>query len=588
MKELLGVGASPGKAVGKARVWRANAESARAELPPAGTPQEEWQRLEAARAALRHTLETLARESTAESTPQGSAAAELFAAHIDILDDLSLVEMLQEGVHQERLRAETAVENTFGEFVALFSALDDPLFAARANDVRDLQAQLLALLTNPAEGGRNALYDLPANTILLADDLMPSEVARLDPACVAGIALAHGSRLAHASILARSMGIPMVCQLGETALTEAAGRDCLIDGESGRFIIEPDPQSIAQSTAASAQLAVQGKDTDAHPLTGVQQTGDGVAVAVLANLNTMEEVGQIAHFGADGIGLLRTEFLFAREREAPSVARQAEQYATILRALDDTPLYVRAFDFGGDKRMAWHTVAAAEEDAELRGVRFLLAHPELLRNQYLALLQAVAQCQQEADKPTDRVRYLLPMVALPEEIDVVRAFLDEVAAAEGWNDTTCAIEIGAMIEIPSAALMAGEIASRCAMISIGSNDLAQFLFAGDRSQRDAAARADALHPAVLRTIGQICRAAAAHNRPVSLCGEMAGNPLATPLLLGLGVTELSVTPSAAPVVKGAVGRYTLEECRALAAAALAAPDLAAVHALLGDFAAQRE
>jgi phosphoenolpyruvate-protein phosphotransferase len=577
MKELSGIGASPGVVLGRARVWNTYAMGDRLEPRAAGTPQEEWQRLEMALAAL---LEQLGARAAGNNT-----SAELFAAHADILNDPSLVEMLQEYIHQDKIDAVGAVESTFGEFVALFSALDDPLFAARANDVRDLQTQLLTLLAHRTDDMQGTAEQFPAGTILLASDLMPSEVARLDAAHVAGIALAHGSRLAHAAILARSMGIPMVCQLGDTLFADAVGQECLLDGDDGRLVLDPDEGAALPANTPTGDLTTHAANGVAHRVMGEQQTRDGFTLAVLANLNTQNELEQIVGFGADGVGLLRTEFFFAREREAPSIAAQAEHYGRILQTLGDAPLYVRAFDFGGDKHMAWRTSPSEPGDTDLRGVRFLLAHPDMLRNQYLALLRTVAEAARGEVGLRSKVRYLLPMVALPEEVDIVRAFLDEAAAAEGLIDSSQAIEVGAMIEIPSAALMAGEIAARCEMISIGSNDLAQFLFAGDRSQRDAAAIADALHPAVLRIIEQICLSATAHNRPISLCGEMAGNPLATPLLLGLGITELSVTPSAVPVVKAAIGRYTLEECRALGRKALAAPDFATVRGLLIDFAA---
>jgi phosphocarrier protein FPr len=574
MKELSGIGASPGKSLGRARIWRDDAENRRATAHSAGTPQQEWQRIESARTELLQSLE--------ERASRDDVAAELFAAHGAILSDLSLIEMLQEGVHVERLSAEAAVEATLGDFVALFSALDDPLFAARANDVRDLEAQLLRLLVPPLQDNQPSEDELQEGTILVANDLMPSDVARLDPARVVGIALAHGSPLAHAAILARSMGIPMVCHLGDTLLDEAAGMDCWLDGDQGRLVVEPEP-SIALAYDTSPERGAGQAQEAWQRLTIMQQTRDQVAVSVLANLNTMDELTQIAHFGADGIGLLRTEFLFARERDVPSADTQAQRFAEILRALGDAPLYVRAFDFGGDKHAPWLAPASREEDADLRGIRLLLAHPDILRDQYTALLRAVELVSQEKEHSQQRVRYLLPMIALPEEMESVRAFLDEVAAAEELTDLARTVEIGAMIEIPSAALMAGEIAVHCQMISIGSNDLAQFIFAGDRSQQDASALADALHPAVLRVIRQICASAALHSCPVSLCGEVAGNPLATPLLLGLGVTEFSVAPHAAPVVKAAIGQYTLEECRALAEQALAAPGLATVQGLLSAF-----
>lgn len=587
MKEYRGVAASPGVALGIARVivqdaGHASVGSTRVPSPRAATevsmtPAEEWRRLEEAR---RELASALRRQTTEGSQP----AAELFDAHVSILEDTTLVEMLQEAIEVERLSAYDAVKSVFGDFAALFSALDDPLFAARAADVRDLERQLLALLATDEDTSHDPIAYLPPGAIVVMRDLVPSDVVRLDASRVAGIALASGSPLAHGSILARSMGIPVVCRLGEEILRLCDGDECLLDGDGGRLILAPD--------AATSSIQYTRNPSDSQrvtvPTSPVQSpcayTADRVPLPTLANLNTLDELALVQRSGADGIGLLRTEFLFARHNVEPTVEEQTTAYVEILIALGDAPCNVRAFDLGGDKRVPWLQMHPDHGDGALTGIRLLFARPQVLRNQYRALLRAIASLAGEGVARTAPVRFLLPMVAVPEEVDAALAMLAEVEAEERFNREAALLEIGAMIEIPSAALMASEIAARCDSMSIGSNDLAQFLFAGDRSQRDAAVWAHGLHPAVLRTVALICEGARSQARPVSLCGEIAANPLATPLLLGLGVSEVSVTPTTVPLVKAALGRYTLEECQTLASIALAAPDTESVLQLLNDFA----
>lgn len=578
MNEYRGVGASPGRVLGKALICPSDLENTPTRRAPPAPPHVEWQRIEAAHAQLLANLRLRATEHGAVGKREHAALDE---AHTAILSDVSLMEMMHEAVHLEKRSAEAAVEATFGEFVALFSALDDPLFAARANDVRDLRAQMLALLVSTEQDAADPLATPPPDTILIMRDLLPSEVARLNPQRIAGIALAHGSPLAHAAILARSMGIPLVCHLGEAVLHVHDGAPCLLDGAHGSLTFAPDAELLpvdAASQTAGRALRPTGEITVLHQ---VQRTREGVPVPVQANVNTLDEADLVGRYGGDGIGLLRTEFLFARFGASPTIDEQSTCYAHILKTLAGAPCAIRAFDFGGEKQSPWLRTPPGDDAETRRGVRLLFAYPDLLRTQFRALLRAIRATRQDASLQA-QVRFLVPMVALPEEMDKVRVLLDAVAAEEADAESAASVALAAMIEIPSSALMAKEIAARCAMLSIGSNDLAQFLFAGDRSQQDAAAYANALHPAMLRMIAHLGEVAAAANCPLSLCGELAGNPLATPLLLGLGVTELSAPPAAIPLVKAAVGRYTLEECRVLAAQALAATDTAAVLALIGD------
>lgn len=555
MKEYHGAAAAPGKVLGKTLQLRpvlASSPAPLTKLPPAA----EYQRLQ-------HALERLSSDLTQHAAHANPEVAELLAAHQAILSDTTLHDHLRAAILQQAHSAQQAVASVFGEVEAQFAALDDPLFAARTADVRDLRAQLLAALEGhaPAAG---TLEDLPRGTILLAHDLAPSQVLCLNPDHVVGIALAEGSPLAHSSILARSMGIVLICRLGAAILEIADGTPCLIDGERALLVVEP-PEELSSHIEYIEHMQPEVAAESAT----LRHTADGVAIAVLANLNRTDDLPLLARYGVDGIGLLRSEFFFAHHAAPPTVEAQTALYAAALAALPaGTSCTVRAFDVGGDKSLPW----LPQTETRLRGIRLLLHTPDILRDQFRALLRAALGSQVQ-------MRLLLPMIALPDEIIAARQLLHEVAHAEG-ADKMQRIELGAMIELPSAALMAQEIAAHCDFLAIGSNDLAQFLFASDRSAYDAGALADGLHPAVLRTIAMVCQAAQRAARPVAICGELARNPAAAPLLIGLGARELSVSPAAVPLVKAVIGRYTLDQCRAIADAALAAPNLDAVQQLL--------
>ena len=566
---LHGLAASPGIGIGTLLLYRPGlalplvtattplTNGARAQLDP----QAEWERFCTAHTRVDAELEQLGNNGN-------SLIAEIFAAHRVILHDKTLLNSVQAAIFEQHVDAVTATHQVISQLADLFHALEDDYFAGRAVDILDLGQRLLAHLG--AALSRPQLAQLPPNTILAAEDLSPSDLAELPPGHVLGIALAHSTPTAHSAILARSLGIPLVCTLDAPLLQVLPGQTAIVDGNRGQVLIEVEPEEMQRYTAIrqlyldqSAAALVQ-----AHTLAYTQ---DGVLVPVLANANSPQEVAQCRATGADGIGLLRTEYLFRGRAVPPTYGEQQATYAEFLAQVNQQ-LTVRALDAGGDKPVDY--IAHHREDNPflgLRGIRLLIAEPELLRTQYRALQAAACTAPTQVE-----VRFMLPMISTLEEITSVRAILQAVDAESSLTP----LKIGIMIEVPSAALIARVLAPHVDFFSIGTNDLAQYVLASDRTNSTVARMVDPLHPAVLALIAQTCAAAREFGRPVSLCGEVAGDPLAVPLLLGLGVTELSVPLPAVPIIKETVRHLDLAHCRPLALTALTCASAAEVRHLL--------
>jgi phosphoenolpyruvate-protein phosphotransferase len=489
-----------------------------------------------------------------------------------ILQDKTLLDSIRAAIFEQRLSAVTATHQVIGELAKVFHGFDDEYFAGRALDIQDIGQRLLKNMG--ASLARPSLTNLVPQTILVAEELTPSDLAQLPAGYVQGIALAYSTPTAHSAILARSMGIPLVCTLGQELLQLAPGQTAIVDGHAGQLLVEASKQKLAHYV----RVRQYDLDQDAQALAHAHApalTQDGVRVPVYVNANSPQEVSQSRSAGADGIGLLRTEYLFRGRETPPSFAEQQATYAEFMAQVDQQ-LTVRALDAGGDKPVAF--IAHHREDNPflgVRGVRLLLEEPELLRTQYHALRAAACHAP-----PHLEVRFMLPMISTVEEVSTVRAILAE--STEEDKDLPL-LKIGIMIEVPSAALIARTLAPLVDFFSIGTNDLAQYVLASDRTNSTVARMADPLHPAVLALIKLTCDAGQAFGKPVSLCGELAGDPAAAPLLLGLGVGELSVPLPAVPLVKEMVRHVDLDHCRTLAAAVLACDSAAAVRALLNSY-----
>jgi phosphocarrier protein FPr/phosphocarrier protein len=555
--QLRGVIASRGLAVGPAAQLR------RPELAVAedGSGEEhEWEALDGARTALRVRLQRRAAAVAGTVDP----GAEIAAAHLALLDDPELVAAARALIAQGK-SAGFAWRSAMREQARSLSALEDERLRERADDLLDLETQVLSALAGLAATPPPAV---PDGAIIIARDLLPSQLLSLEAARVAGLCAAQGGATSHAAILAAAMGIPALMALGAGVLAVPEGTPLLLDAERG--VLEVDP---GESRLASARAELTRRTARRVAARAAAQrpgaTADGERIEVLANVGSAPEARAAVVNGAEGCGLLRTEFLFLERQAAPDEAEQRRAYQEIADALGARPLTVRTLDAGGDKPIAYLPLPAEENPAlGLRGVRTSLAYPELLRVQLRAILTVRAS-------PAPRV--LLPMITDIAELESIRALIEELAAELGVSSP---VSVGVMIETPASAVLAERFARDADFLSIGTNDLTQYTLAMDRGHPGLAPRLDALHPAVLALIATSAAGARAHGRHAAVCGGLASEPLAAPLLVGLGVNELSAVPAMIPEVKARIAAVTLERCRALAAEARRQESAAAVRALL--------
>jgi multiphosphoryl transfer protein len=517
--------------------------------------------LDRGRAAVRARLE---RRAGASAEGAGArAAAEIAAAHRELLDDPELLGAARLELSQGR-SAGFAWRLAVRAAAAKLRGLADPRLRERVDDLLDLETQVLLALSGR---GAAATPELPEHSIVIARELLPSQLVALDAGRVAGLAMAAGGATSHVAIIAAAMGLPALVALGPRALGLADGTPLLLDAERGVLEIEP---PVARLEAARATLAARRAQLAAEQAAAQRdcQLADGTRIEVFANVGSLAEAEAAVRNGAEGCGLLRTEFLFLDRQLPPAEAEQTAEYQKIAQALAGRPLTIRTLDAGGDKPIAYLRQPPEENPAlGLRGVRTSLAHPELLRQQLRAIL---------AVHPPEQCRILLPMITDIADVAAVRAVLDEICAERRIERR---VEVGVMIETPASALLADQLAAVADFFSVGTNDLTQYTLAIDRGNAQLAARLDALHPAVLRLIDRAAFAAATHGRMVAVCGGLASDPLAAPILVGLGVTELSAVGAVIPRLKACLSRWTLAECRALAQQALAQRDAAAVRAL---------
>ena len=548
---LQGVIASRGFAVGQAvQLRRPHVEVAEA---GAGADHEN--------AALDHARAAVRAQLLRRAGPD--AAREIAAAHLELLDDPEVLAGARALVSQGK-SAGFAWRAALGSGIEALRALSDERLRERVDDLLDLEAQVLVALAGAA-ASRTA--ELPAQAIVIGRELLPSQLAALDAGRVAGICMAAGGPTSHASILAAAMGIPALVALGPQVLALRDGTALVLDAQRGVLEIDPGQARLA---AARTQVAGRLARRTAEQAAAQREcrTADGTRIEVLANIGSLAEAQTAVRNGAEGCGLLRTEFLFLGRLSPPLEAEQTAEYQRIADTLGSRPVTIRTLDAGGDKPIAYLPLPPEDNPAlGLRGVRTSLAYPQLLRTQLRAVL---------AVRPPERCRLLLPMITDVDEIHAVRALLEEVRRELGRS---APIPVGVMIETPAAAMLAERIAAVADFLSIGTNDLTQYTLAMDRGHPQLAHRLDALHPAVLRLIARTVEGARAHGRHAAVCGGLASEPLAAPLLIGLGVHELSAVPAVIPQLKERIARTSLEACRALAQQALRQETAAAVREL---------
>jgi multiphosphoryl transfer protein len=561
---LTGLPGAPGIVSGPARHLRLAAP----EIPTgsSGDPEEEWAVLERALEQVRAEIGA-ARQSVEARAGEYSAA--IFDAHLLFLDDDALLEPTRRAIFEEGRNAAEAWYAASEAVAADYRSLDDEYMRARADDLTGVARQVVAALT-----GAGGAPSLARPGIVVAADLTPADTAALDRKLAQGIATAAGSPTSHSAILARSLGVPAAVGLGEALLEVPEDTALLLDGDAGVVFVEPRDDIIAEYGRQSEMREETAREARARAAEPAL-TRDGHSVEVVANIGSPDDVSVALANGAEGVGLLRTEFLFLERDSMPSEDEQYAAYSRIAEALKGRPLVLRTLDVGADKPLPY---LPAQREANpflgVRGIRFALARPELLETQLRAALRT------SAEHP---LKVMFPMVATLEEYRQARSALERVREELEQAGTAVPeeLEVGVMIEVPAAALAAEVFAPEVDFFSLGTNDLTQYTMAAERGNASVAGLADGLHPSVLRLIRIVAEAGSRHGRWVGVCGELASDLTAVPVLVGLGITELSANAPAIPAVKQAVRNIDAGAARALVDEALTLSAAAEVRALVG-------
>ncbi|WP_148416307.1 phosphoenolpyruvate--protein phosphotransferase [Haloferax sp. KTX1] len=558
-RTLSGIGVTPLSGVGTVVWYRPDADLPEPPAPEDVDEDAELARFEDARAAAEDELEA-ERERTAERVGEEEAA--VFDAHVQFLNDPQITDGVTDAI-EGGLPAEHAVQETFSEFVEQFENMGGRM-GERADDLRDVRDRLVRVLS---DGERVDLSSLPEGSVVVAERLTPSDTAQLDPERVAGFVTVTGGRTSHAAIFARSLALPAIVGVGEELQSVEDGTEVVVDGESGDLVVDPTDER-KEAAAAAADVDIRHESVE---------TADGVDIEVAANIGTLADLGPAVDRGADGVGLFRTEFLFLDRESPPDEDEQYEAYVEALESFDGGRVVVRTLDIGGDKPVPYLDLPD-EENPFLgeRGIRRSLGpDADLFETQVRALLRAAAS----ADGANLSV--MLPLVSTVEELRAGRERFESVAAdldAEGVANELP--EFGIMVETPAAAFMADRFAPHVDFFSIGTNDLAQYVMAAERGNERVSELGDYRQPAVLRAIDATVSAAEGEDCWVGMCGEMAGDPDLTELLVGLGLDELSMSAVTVPQVKAAVADTDTADARALAERVLQADTKAEVAEIL--------
>jgi phosphotransferase system enzyme I (PtsI) len=567
VERLTGIGVSSGVAVGRAVILTQRTEVMRFPIPP-DRVEREVQALHAAREQSRQQLRDII--ARVAQGPAGELAA-LFDAQVLMLDDEMLIGQAEKIIRNERVNAAWAVHRAYEGLYELFSKMEDPYLRERENDVADVAGRLRMNLRHGARGPKELLSQIDGPSILIADELTASVAAQLDWSRVQGFATDAGSRTYHTAILARSLKVPAIVGLHDASLRIAAGTPVVVDGTTGELVVAPAPDVIEEAQRRAAWPRRKGTGAgEAGPIT----TTDGVRIRLEANIELLEDLEYLNEYGAEGVGLYRSEFMLSgRALESVTEDEQYAMYRSLIEQVAPRPVTIRTFDL--DERQIGRNQRQSERRRTrpgLRGLRLGLANPELLRAQLRALVRASAH---------GALRIMFPFVTGVEEVRQARAILAELMSGFSRADAD-RIKVGVMIEVPSAALAADLLAPEVDFFTIGTNDLIQYSLAVDRTDDRMSDLYEPLHPAVLRLIRLVRRAARRHGIPVSLCGEMASDPALVGLLVGLGLTEFSMTPGAIPIVRQVVQELSAQDARRLAGHALGLATAAEIEAYLFD------
>lgn len=567
MERLKGIGVSPGLASGRAVVLMQRAQVLRYHVAPERIA-DEIERLGHSRDRSRQQLEDIRARVARRRGPE---LASLFDAQVLMLDDPMLVPRAEALVRSELVNAEWAVQRVFDEFSLVFDEIADPYLRERKGDVADLVGRLKMNLRQDVTTTRDLLRALEEASVLIADELTPSLAAQVDWTKVRGFATDAGSRTYHTAILARSLDVPAVVGLHEAVARVRPGQMVVIDGSSDELIIDPDEATLARVEQLSHDR------TPAHDTDGDRRrpaaTADGMPVRLDANIEFVDDLAAARYAGAEGVGLYRSEFLLTGQRSLPTEDQQYAVYRSMLEGMAPLPVTVRTFDVdedqlalrSADPMLGGSWIAEGERGSRqgLRGLRLGLSRPDLLRTQLRALLRAARH---------GSLRIMFPFVSSVEQLRAAKHLVAEAEADLRMRGIEVPpVPIGIMVEIPAAAYTADLLAREVDFFTIGTNDLIQYCLAVDRADERVSRLYEPLHPAILRVIVMVRRAAARARIPVSLCGEMAADPALLPLLVGLGLTEFSMTPGAIGVARQVLSDMHSDDLRALARRVLRMP-----------------
>lgn len=553
-KNFKGIPASDGIAIGPAFCF-IPAELA---IPvcAAGTVEEEMRRFAAARERAHLELQGL---YEAIEKRAGREQASIFVAHQEMLSDPTLEAKVQELV-DIGLTVEEALAKATEELAGMLSSMGDELFAARALDVKDVGRRLLRILLGLPD---TALSAVTEPSIIVAEDLTPSDTASLDPALTLGFITAQGGLTSHSAILARTLGIPAIVGMGEALLAQAGNATTIVmDGRTGEMIVEPAPDTVTRYEEIQQQREFQLQILKAASRREAR-TANGRRVEVAANVGEAASARDAMAYGAEGIGLLRTEFLYLEDVQAPSEEKQYRIYREIFDVMAGRPVIVRSLDIGGDKPPAYLPFPV-EMNPFLgwRAIRISLDEPELFQTQLRAIFRAAVGHQ---------ARIMFPMISDLDELRAARAIVESVKRDLERESVEFAsdVPVGIMVETPAAAMLVDVLAEASDFFSLGTNDLTQYTMAVDRGNAKVSGLFQPLHPAVLRLIRQTIEAGHSKGKWVGMCGELAGMPRAIPILLGLGLDEFSMSPRAIPEAKALIGKLTDERAHEIAQRAMA-------------------
>lgn len=555
MERLQGIAVSPGVAIGEVLVMDNEGFRIPRRFLSRDAVEDELDRLNQAIAAATAEIERK-RDRVAEQV--GKDAAAIFSAHIGMLNDRGLRAKLEEMIRQRHYSPEYSVSRALRHYAKVIQSLDGGYMSERATDIFDIEKRLLSHLFGKR---REELAHLNAEVLVLAHNLTPSETSNLNSKFAKGFATEIGGAGSHTAIVAEALGIPAVVGIGPFLTSVSGGETAIIDGYQGLVILHPDEETIARYRHEVVQYRSHAAKLEKlRDLPA--ETADGTRIQLLGNIEFPYEVEQCQKRGADGIGLYRTEFLFMSRDTEPTEEEQTAAYTAVATALRDQPVVMRTIDLGADKLPG---VPLSEDEDNpalgLRSIRLALKNPEMFRIQLRAILRA---------STTGNISIMFPLVSTVLELKHAKTLLRE--AREDLEEEGVPFDrdmkIGMMVEVPSAVMMLDHFAEEVDFFSIGTNDLIQYTLAVDRSNKDVAGLYTAADPSVLRLIDMSVRTAYKHEVPISMCGQMCGNPLYTMLLLGMGLRSMSVTPAAIPEIKQVCRRVALPACERVAKRAL--------------------